>query len=239
MTTTLLIGAAFFSSIVSGMLGMAGGMLLLVIMSTFFTPGTLIPLHGAVQLASNSTRALLFRQVLNWKIISAFFVGAIFGSGLGSQMIVEIPEAEYRVTLGFFILILTWMPKLKSVPRVRGKFAWLGASTGFLSLFAGATGPFLAPFFIREGLNKEELVGTKAACQMCTHFTKMLVFSFIGFNFAPYLALLAGMIVAVFAGNYVGKLLLGKLNQDQFTIIFKLVISALAFRLIWLGLTQL
>ena len=218
---------------------MAGGMLLLVIMSTFFAPATLIPLHGAVQLASNGTRALLFHQVLNWKIISAFFIGATFGSGIGSQVVVDIPEAEYRIGLGIFIVLLTWMPKFKSAPQVKAKFALLGVATGFISLFAGATGPLLAPFFIRENLSKEELVGTKAACQMFTHFIKMLVFGFIGFNFAPYLGLLAGMIAAVFLGTYIGKLLLGSLNQRQFSILFKVVITALAFRLVWLGLTQL
>ena len=237
MTEVILIAAAFFSSIVSGMIGMAGGMLLLVIMSTFFTPATLIPLHGAVQLASNGSRSFYLRQHLNWSIIGIFAIGTFLGAAAGSQMIVDIPEPQYRMALGVFILLLTWMPKFNVEKKIKGKFFWLGSATGFISLFAGATGPFLAPFFLRENLNKEQLVGTKAACQILTHTAKMIVFAAIGFSFGPYWQLLLGMIIAVFAGNYIGKMLLGKLKQDQFVWIFKFVISALAIRLLWLGVS--
>lgn len=236
MTEIFLIATAFGTAVISGTIGMAGGMLLLVAMSTVFPPATLIPLHGTVQFFSNASRTFFFRKILNWHIVGAFFFGGIFGSGLGSQLVVEIPEDTYRICLGLFILIFTWMPKLKLAKPPPGRFVVLGFAMSFLSLFAGATGPLMAPFFLREGLGKETLVGTKATCQLATHMTKMVVFAGIGFSFSPYIPLLSGMIIAVLIGNYIGKLLLGKVSQSQFVWIFKGVISLLALRLLWQGL---
>ena len=142
--------AALGTSVISGFMGMAGGILLLVIMAEFFVPHLLIPLHGVVQLGSNASRvALLFRQV-NHQVMVQFVLGALIGVLLGSQLVVAIPEDQFRLLLGGFILVLTWMPKTNAIPRFRLKFFFLGGFATFASLFIGATGPLLAPFFIRE-----------------------------------------------------------------------------------------
>jgi uncharacterized membrane protein YfcA len=54
----------------------------------------------------------------------------------------------------------------------------------------------------------------------------------IGFAFAPYLPLIAGMIVAVTLGSYVGTRLRGRLSEALFRKIFKVLITVLALRLI-------
>jgi len=51
--TALILTAAFFSSIVSGLTGMSEGFILLAILTTRFPPSILIPLHGSLQLISN------------------------------------------------------------------------------------------------------------------------------------------------------------------------------------------
>jgi uncharacterized membrane protein YfcA len=44
--------AAFATAILSGIIGMAGGIVLLSVMLLFFDPLLAIPLHGAVQLVA-------------------------------------------------------------------------------------------------------------------------------------------------------------------------------------------
>ena len=54
----------FATSILSAVVGMAGGITLLSVMLLFYDPLVAIPLHGVVQLISNSSRAVIQRRHL-------------------------------------------------------------------------------------------------------------------------------------------------------------------------------
>ncbi len=236
--TLLIITAAFFSSIVSGLTGMGGGFILLTILASFFSPITLIPLHGSLQLISNISRSLLFLRYINWRITGFFCLGAVFGAYCGSHFLVEIPKNHFRVILGISILGMTWMPKLKKVPKVKGLFIYVGGCATFLSLFIGATGPIIAPFFLKSNLIKEHLVATKAACQIPLHVFKITVYMSAGFLLYPWLLTLAVAIPAMVLGTWTGKKLLGKVPEEKFYKLLQLVITVLAPRmLIASGLT--
>ena len=73
----------------------------------------------------------------------------------------------------------------------------------------------------REDLPRDRLVNTAAVVMTITHLLQVLVFSFLGFAFAPHLPLIAGMIVAVSLGSYVGTRLRGRLSESLFRRIFK------------------
>lgn len=227
--------AAFATSVISGMTGMAGGILLLSLMAPFFTPTVLIPLHGIVQLASNATRTVLLKSHIDRHIAVLFVMGSVVGTLFGTPFIQLLPENMFRLLLGCFILIMTWMPKLKNAPQHPWTFAGVGAGAGFLSLFVGATGPFIAPFFLHSGLDKKGLVASKAFCQAVLHMTKMVAYFVSGFVLTPWLEELAWMIPAVILGNMLGKKILLKLPEEQFRLILKILITLAAFRVIWLA----
>jgi len=67
---------------------------------------------------------------------------------------------------------------------------------------------------------------------MVTHLLKIVIFGMIGFAFAPYLLLIAGMIVAVTLGSFVGTRLRTRLSEALFRKIFKVLVTVLALRLI-------
>ena len=232
-TDIYLIIAAYLTSTLSGLIGMGGGIILLTFMTTFFPPAVLIPIHGAVQLGSNTSRALLNYKSLNWPIIATFLVGALAGAFVGSKINVDIPDKSYKIILAVFILVATWAPKFKAKKDFKFKFTALGFFVTPWSLFVGATGPLLAPFFMREGLSKHGIVATKAACQIIVHCLKLVIFSMMGFVFAGYLHLIVYMILAVIAGSYTGKLLLNRVPDKMFYIVFKVLITFLALRLLY------
>ncbi|HSN19689.1 MAG TPA: hypothetical protein VLS49_03380, partial [Usitatibacter sp.] len=58
----LLAGATLATSFVSGILGMAGGMMLLGILLAVLPVPTAMALHGITQLASNGGRAAMLRE---------------------------------------------------------------------------------------------------------------------------------------------------------------------------------
>ena len=212
---------------------MLGGLLLLTFMSEFFAPALLIPLHGFVQLGSNSYRTAINFPSMNRKIVLLFASGVGFGAAIGSQFIVNLPEFWYRIILAGFILLMTWLPKPNAMPQFKFKWPVLGACISFLSLFIGATGPVLAPFFIREKLDKVGIVATKAGCQSFIHTAKVITFITLGFSPLPYKEMLLAMLVATFVGNSIGKKILLKIPENAFRLSFKIVITFLCFRMLW------
>ncbi len=65
-------GVAVLTSVVSGVMGMAGGMLLLAVMLLRLEPAVAIPVHGIVQLVSNGSRAFFLRKHVRWDAVWRF-----------------------------------------------------------------------------------------------------------------------------------------------------------------------
>lgn len=215
---------------------MGGGILLLAVMASYIPPKELIPIHGLVQLASNSSRTILSLNAVDKSIWLLFSFGALVGASAGSFFVVSLPEREFRLVLATFILVMTWIPMPKKVPRLPYKFFYLGIFGTFLSLFVGATGPLLAPFFIHENLTKRTLVATKAACQICVHTMKLGVYFYLGFALGDYWPLVTAMTVAVFFGNWVGKYCMELFSERAFMQVFRTVVTLLALRMVGMAL---
>ena len=96
----------------------------------------------------------------------------------------------------------------------------------------GATGPLLAPFFIREDFKKEEVVATKSACQIFVHLVKMPVFLSLAFPFSNYIWEISAMVVGVVIGTKLGTDLLKRMNSDMFLKIVKVIMFLVAIRLL-------
>ena len=65
MENFVLITAALFTSTISAMIGMGGGIVLLGLMAILMPQGYLvIALHGMIQLMGNGTRAFVFKDAI-------------------------------------------------------------------------------------------------------------------------------------------------------------------------------
>jgi len=233
-TVIVLVVACFVTATISGILGMAGGVTLLGVMTALLPAPVVVPLHGVVQLASNWTRTWAFRKYVRWPIFFAFMVPAVAGVAIAASIWVDLQLTWFKAWIGAFILaFLVWRkykPKLRHPPT--WSYAVLGLAAGLLAIFVGATGPFLAPFFLRDDFENEEVIATKAICQTWLHLLKIPAFLALSFDYTPYATLLVGLVVAVIGGTYFGKHLLSKISKDRFVFWFQLVLGALAVYLI-------
>lgn len=229
----LLIAASFFTSAMTAVLGLGGGILLIAIMANILPPLAVVPVHGIVQLASNSSRALFSRSEIIWRLIPSFCAGVVLGS-LGAFPLLKVVKPEYLpLPLALFILFLTWMPKNRKGYRIPGAMVVLGAMQGFLTLFAGATGALNTPFLIREKLSGGEVVATHAIIMTIVHVVKIGIFGLLGFVFSDYLALLIWMVAAVVLGSFVGTVFRRRVADDKLKVVLKIAVTLLALRMIW------
>jgi uncharacterized membrane protein YfcA len=227
-----LIVFSFFSSLLSAVTGVGGGMLLISIMPGFMPITAVIPVHGLVQFSSNASRALFAFRAIDRQVMTSYVLGAATGAAVGSRLVVALPSEWLPLLLAAFILIVTWTPAARASRRLPGKFFVLGWVQTFLSLFVGATGPLGPPVLLREGFRRDRLVATEAAFMSCCHLLKVLTFGLLGFVFRPYVILLVAMIGAVIFGSWVGTLLRPRLPENIFRVTVRIIITVLAMRMI-------
>ena len=228
--------AAFATSIISGIIGMGGGILLLATMLSFLSHAETIPAHGAVQLVSNGTRLLVFLRHIDARTVLRFAAGALPGSIVGGLLLVwlrkdhiDTTEPYFKIAIGLYVLITTFRPIVKrpassksAVPRI-STFTLLGGLAGMLGLTIGAIGPLIAPAFLHGGFVKERMIATKAVCQMTIHLLKVPIFLASGLvDYAKLGQLIVILSLMVIPGTLIGKRVLTRVDERTFVTFFKL-----------------
>ncbi|NND68533.1 MAG: sulfite exporter TauE/SafE family protein [Halioglobus sp.] len=232
MSEFALVPIAFLTSCLAGVMGMGGGILLITLMAGLVPAAAIIPLHAATQLASNSSRALFGARHIDWGIVPAFVLGALAGAWLGGEVYRLLDTQWLPAIIGVLVLIITWVPLPKVTGSGQAPLVLLGFYQTGLGMLAGATGPVGAAVLLRRNDERDWLVVNTALYMCLNHGIRSGAFALIGFSFAPWWQLLAGMVAAVIAGSWVGTRLRTRVPQVNFARLFKVLVSLLALRMI-------
>lgn len=240
---------ALLTSILSAVAGLGGGVILLLVIAQYVAPTTAIPIQGAIQLVSNGSRAALLRRSVSWPVVGWSSLLLLPGSLLGVAIATNVPEDAVRVVLALFVLGLAWRPgwlKLTppstttigtAPPRRRAMLLGLGGASGLLNSTVGASGPMTSPFFKAVTATHVAFVSTAAATQVAAHTSKLVAFTTGGWEIADHIDVIAVGIVGVVAGSWIGTLLLGRITPSHLDVVFKVVLTALAIRLLITSVT--
>ena len=230
-----LVPIAFFTSVVAGVLGMGGGVLLIAMMPGLLPAAAIIPVHAITQLASNVSRAAFGWRNLDWTLLPAVAAGSVLGASLGAQVYSSLDLAWLPAIIGVVILFITWfrLPQPKGASQLT--LVLLGFYQTGLGMLAGATGPLGAAVLAKHNSDRDWLVVNTAAYMTLNHGLRMLAFGLLGFAFMPWLGLITAMVVAVIIGSWVGTQLRSKIPQRNFLFWFKALVSLLAIRMIGLS----
>ena len=185
------------------------------------------------------------------KKLSPFFqanqvlIGALIGAGISALIVFlliqfyevksanEIKVDFLKPIIGIFIIWFLFLKGPKKEKKSKS-FIKVGSISGLSSIFIGATGPLIAPFFLNHNLIKEEIIANKAACQMITHLSKIPLFIyFFNFNYIEHYSVLIPLIIAVFVGTNFGKKILSFIPEHIFIILFKSTLFIIAIKLIF------
>jgi uncharacterized protein len=236
----LLIFASFFTSALTASFGVGGGVAMIALMGLFVPVAALIPVHGTVQLGSNTGRAWHQRANIRRDIALPFMAGSLVGAILGALIVVQLPDALLKLVLGVFIIVVTWA-KIPGVDRLgRAGLAVASTCLALLSMFVGATGPLmqviLAQILSRD---RKAMVATHAAAMTVQHGLKIIVFGLVGFAFRSWLPLVVAMIASGFLGTVYGTRLLESMPEETFRRWFRIGVTLLAVDLLRQGIVGL
>jgi uncharacterized protein len=176
-SAAFLIITAFFTAFLSGILGMAGGLVLMGALAFLLPVSAAFVTHGLLQLFANGWRAVLHRQHISWPIIANYAAASVV-AGLLISMLSFLPSKRVLFVLLGLVPMLIWLPKnILQLDASRRSHALLsGFLVTLVNLSAGVAGPLLDIFFVRTSLTRHQIVATKAATQVFSHGAKVIVY---------------------------------------------------------------
>jgi uncharacterized membrane protein YfcA len=212
--------SALVTSFISGILGMAGGMIFMGVLLALLTVPQAMVLHGVTQLASNGWRAFLWRTAIDWRVFRGCAYGTFVALALFAFVQLVVPKAIALLVLGLTPFLALALPKdLALDVKKRGHPFACGLVCTALQLVGGVAGPILDVFFVRSDMDRRAVVATKASTQSLSHLVKIGYFgALVGAgNRGTIDPLLAGlMIVLAITGTTLARKILERMTDASF-----------------------
>ena len=154
---------AFLTATLSGIFGMAGGLVLMGGLALVLPVSAAFVTHGLLQLVANGWRAILHRQHVNWRIVGLYAVGSLV-AGVAMSLIALTPSKPALFLFMGLLPTILWLPKSWiALDAAKPPQALLsGLMVTGVNLTAGVAGPLLDIFFVRTELTRHVIVATKA-----------------------------------------------------------------------------
>ena len=211
--------SAVVTSFISGILGMAGGMILMGVLLALMPVPAAMMLHGITQLASNLWRAVMWRKTVDWRVFRGYAYGALacLAAFALVQFVVSKPIALIAMGLTPFLTLA--LPERLHL-NVERRFHSFGAGVvcTVLSLTAGISGPILDVFFVRSRMGRQAVIATKAMTQSLSHLMKIAYFGAVVTldrgSAEPWLA--AMMVALAMLGTSLSRHVLDRMTDESF-----------------------
>jgi len=231
-TGAFLVLMAFLTAALSGVFGMAGGLLLKGALALVLPVSATFVVHGLLQLVANGWRAILHRRHVHWRIVAVYALGAFTAAGLIGLVVYEPTKATLYLLMGL-VPGLVWLPQgWVKVDASRPSQAFVcGLSVTGMNLTAGVAGPLLDVFFVRTALTRHAIVATKAATQVFSHLMKVVVYGApllaAGGKGVPPLWVFALAVPLSMLGTAAGGLVLNRLSDVDFKRYLRLILTGI------------
>jgi len=223
---------SIFTSLIAGVVGMGGGLMLIAILPSFLPIQALIPIHGFTQMFSNVSRAYFGYKHIQFEVVPKFLFGSIIGVVI-IALILDMISIEYiPLFIGSYILLSLWSKKFNEKIKKYENYYLIGFLQSGLSVIVGATGPLTTTLLLKEYQDKDKVVATAALLMSITHSMKVLVFIYFGFKFSEYIDIVTVMVVGVIIGSYLGTKIRDKVDGKRLVFAIKILLSILAVKLI-------
>jgi len=235
------LAAMVATSFLSGVFGMAGGMILLGILLAVLTLPEAMALHAITQIASNGWRGLLWVRYVQWRSAGAFLGGCAVAFAIWSLWRYVPSKPLTLILLGFAPFAVRLLPAaLQPDPARASHGVLVGFVSMILMLLAGVSGPLIDSYFLSGKYERRQIVATKAVCQVCCHAAKLAYFGALVEHAASVDPLLAGLaVIATIAGTSMAKPVLDRLSDAQYRAWATRIITVIASAYIAQGLYQL
>ena len=228
-----ILAATLVTSFISGIFGMAGGIVLMAVLVALVSVATAMVVHGGIQMFANGYRAFLLREHIDWRVFGYYCIGATVG--VAALFFVSwTPDKRALYLLLGLTPMLVWLPKERlhlDIKRIDHAII-AGFGVQGLNTLAGVAGPLLDLFFVRAKMTRQQIVATKSVTQSLSHLIKIgfwsvPIVSAAGFSALPPWWLFAAAIPLSMLGTTLGKRVLERMTDVDFRKWMKGLVTAI------------
>ncbi|HZO45594.1 MAG TPA: sulfite exporter TauE/SafE family protein [Xanthobacteraceae bacterium] len=213
LSTAIVVG-----SFLSGVFGMAGGMVVIGVLLIYFDVPTAMILYSIIQLAANGWRAMQWWSYVRWRIVWLYCLGGLVAFA-AMRLVQFVPDkALVYLLLGLTpfavdVLPKSWRPDIEW----RGVSFITGIFTTIIQFISGVGGLFLDIFFQKSMLDRKTTLATKAVVQSASHVLRLFYFvslTGIGAGLEPVPVL--GAVVLAIGVTMLAPYVIERMTDDGF-----------------------
>lgn len=205
------------TAFLSGIFGMAGGLILIGVLLAVMPVPDAMALHAVTQMASNGWRGLLWWRHIRPGAAGGYLLGCAVALA-GWSLFQYVPDRPVAMLfLGLMPFAVRLLPRRFKPDAERLDHGVLyGAICMSSMLLAGVVGPLIDTFFLGGKLGRREIVATKAFCQVTGHTAKLLYFTAFAAQAAIDTTMMAVAIACSMIGTTVARRFLEAMSDTQY-----------------------
>lgn len=223
MLAVLIFVGVFVTSILSGVTGMAGGVVLLALLILTLPTSSAMIMHGIIQAMANGSRVWFIRDHMLWRLMPMYFSGVVLVGILFWATQISWSAPVILIAIGFIAWLPVLLPERLGLDITRQPVALLcGITVTAAQLLAGTSGPLLDLFFQKCKLSRFEIVATKAFTQAVGHVVKVAYFTWLTLTRSDHLhdfvniVFITALLAVSLLGTKLGTLLLQRIDERSF-----------------------
>jgi len=236
--------SVFLTSLLSGTFGMAGGLILMVILLGLMPVAAAMSVHAAIQLVSNGWRCILWRKHIVWHVLPWYGCGIVVGFML-MLLIHYVPDkAMTLILMGSLPLLALAASRLFQLSIMNPAHTVVTATIlTFVHLTAGVVGPLLDLLYNNAPLTRQQIISTKAFTQSVMHLVRLAYFGALiplltghgGWPDSLNPVFLPVFLVASICGTSAAALAVHRMNDQHFKFLSRILITIISLYCIFSG----
>tara|TARA_R100000306_G_scaffold577_4_gene1346 strand:+ start:1991 stop:2752 length:762 start_codon:yes stop_codon:yes gene_type:complete len=212
------LGAAAFT--LSTISGGGGALMQIPILNFLIGTSQTAPVINLGTFISRPTRIIIFWKHIVWKVFWFYVPSAMIGAVLAAWLFVEVKIYWVQIIVGLFLVSTFFQYRFGKKERSFEVKLWYFVPLGFfisiIGTLTGGMGPILNPFLLNAGIDKESLVGTKAAQSFFLGIAQIGSYAFFGLLTDELWVYGIAMGLGAIVGNLIGKWLLQRMSKLAF-----------------------
>ena len=223
----LLAAAAFIASMISGLGGFGGALVLVIALTPVIGPKAVVPVVSVFAVFTNIARLFVYRETVNWRLAVQFTLASFPGVLIGANFLAIIPERTFLAFMGSVLLLAApvrrYLQRADFQPGSKS-IVGLGVVFGLVSGAAAGSGMFVIAGLSAVGLQGPLLLGTDAAIGLVNAVTR--AGSYWVLDLLNSKLILMGVLLGLvtFPGTWVASRIVQRLGLKSHTMLIEVLI---------------